>query len=103
MGDTLAATSASFKATVSNLPEGAPLHTLIVLLDGEEIDAVPVEPPGIEHRFRIVGAGRYRLQLQRGAVIVALTSPIYLERAVPFDPRPPRLPRRPIQLARREP
>jgi hypothetical protein len=94
MGDVLAGTSASFTATVSGVPAGAPLHTLIVLRDGEEIDAVPVEPPGIEHRFRAVGEGRYRLQLQRGAVIVALSSPIYVERMAPFDPRPPVLRRR---------
>jgi hypothetical protein len=102
MGDTLAGTSASFKATVSNLPEGAPPHTLILLRDGEEIDSIPVEAPGIEHRFRVAGEGRYRLQLQRGAVIVAVTSPIYLERVAPFDPRPRTLPRSPIEVARHE-
>jgi hypothetical protein len=100
MGDTLAGISASFTATVSGLAEEAPLHTLIVLRNGEEIDAVPVEAPGIEHRFRAVGEGRYRLQLQRGAVIVALTSPIYVERSAPLDPRPPTL-RRGLAVASR--
>jgi hypothetical protein len=94
IGDTLAATAATFTASVSGLPDDAPEHTLRLLWDGEEIASFPVEAPGTDLRFYVQGEGRYRLQLQRGAVIVALTSPIYLERARPFDPRLPRLPQR---------
>jgi hypothetical protein len=92
IGDTLAATSATFTASVSGLPDDAPEHTLLLLWDGEEIASFPVEAPGTDLRFHIQGEGRYRLQLQRGDVIVALTSPIWLERARPLDPRLPRLP-----------
>ena len=94
MGDVLPATSATFTARVFGLAADAPEHTLSLLKDGEEIAALPVRPPGLEQRFRAQGAGRYRLQLQRGAVVVALTSPIYLERTPPLDPRRPALPRR---------
>lgn len=94
MGGTLAATAALFTARVLGVPADAPEHTLYLLRDGEEIAALPVRPPGLEQQFRVQGTGRYRLQLQRGAVVVALTSPIYLERAAPLDPRRPALPRR---------
>jgi hypothetical protein len=47
--------------------------------DGATIASVPVVGPTFEHHFDSTGAGRYRLQLQRGSVVVALTSPIWLE------------------------
>ena len=57
--------------------------------DGEAIDSLPVTAPGIEHRFHAVTPGRYRLQLESGAVVVAVSSPIYLEAR---RSSPPRLP-----------
>jgi hypothetical protein len=80
IGDTLQGTSADFTAEVFGLPEGAPRHTLMVVKDGEVIESVEIGGSEVEHRFTAVEPGRYRLQLQRGAVIVALTSPIYLAR-----------------------
>ena len=77
MGDVLSGGSARFRARVLNA-EGGP-YTLMVLKDGAVIQTVAVPGRRLSHRFDAVASGRYRLQLQRGNVIVALTSPIYLE------------------------
>ena len=90
MGDTLYAPSAELTARVFNLAADAEPHTLQLLRDGEVVQEVPVT--GTDQTFRFTGSSpaRYRLQLMRGAVIVALTSPIWLERH--GAPTPPRLP-----------
>lgn len=91
MGDTLYTSStADLTARVFGLPADATEHTLQLVSDGEVVQEVAVTAPDVTFQFRATSPARYRLQLMRGAVIVALTSPIYLER--PPAPPPPRLP-----------
>jgi hypothetical protein len=79
MGDTLYARSAELTARVLGLAQDAPPHTLHLLRDGEVVESLPVQGREATFAFRVAGPARFRLQLQRGDVIVALTSPIYLE------------------------
>jgi hypothetical protein len=74
MGDPLAATSASFTARVLN-GDG---RRLIVMRDGAEMSSRNVNGDDFTYEFRAGGPGDYRLQLQRGAAIDALTNPITL-------------------------
>jgi hypothetical protein len=74
MGDPLAATKASFTARVLN---GAG-RRLIVMRDGAQIAARNVPNADFTYEFEADGAGDYRLQLQRGTAIDALTNPITL-------------------------
>jgi hypothetical protein len=74
MGDPLAATKARFTARVMN-GRG---RRLIVMRNGEEMRAVNVGSDDFEYEFDGAGAGDYRLQLQRGTAIHALTNPITL-------------------------
>ena len=90
MGDTLYGSSAELTARVFNLADGAPPHTLQLLRDGEVVQEASVTTTDQTFRFSATSPARYRLQLMRGEVIVALTSPIWLERS--GAPRPPRLP-----------
>lgn len=79
MGDVLGGGRVRFGAKVLNVATAAGPYSLLVLKDGVVIQTVPVVGKRLSLRFDSSGPGRYRLQLQRGAVIVALTSPIYLE------------------------
>jgi hypothetical protein len=90
MGDTLYGSSAELTARVFNLAAESQPHTLQLIRDGEVVQEVPVTATDQTCRFAASSPARYRLQLMRGAVIVALTSPIWLERAA--APTPPRLP-----------
>lgn len=90
MGDTLYGSSAELTARVFNLAAESQPHTLQLIRDGEVVQEVPVTATDQTFRFAASSPARYRLQLMRGAVIVALTSPIWLERAA--APTPPRLP-----------
>ena len=92
MGDTLVGTSAELTARVFNLVPNDDLFLLYLVRDGELGAAVPVTGPDETFRFRASGPGRYRLQLMRGDVIVALTSPIWLERGSASPPRLPTVP-----------
>jgi hypothetical protein len=76
MGDTLHADRADFTARVIG---GSPLHQLVVLRDGLPLLTVPVTSADFMLPFPALAPGRYRLQLQRGTAIDALSSPIYLE------------------------
>lgn len=91
MGDVLHGSSAELTARVFNLAEGAAPHTLQLLRDGAVVQEVPVTSSDQTFRFEATSGARYRLQLMRGEVIVALTSPIWLER--PPAPGRPRLPK----------
>jgi hypothetical protein len=77
MGDVLSGGTARLRARVMNA-EGGP-YALTILKDGAVIQTVDVTGRRLNHRFDALVPGRYRLQLQRGAVVVALTSPIYLQ------------------------
>jgi hypothetical protein len=78
MGDPLRATAAKFTARVLNGPKDGQQRQLIVMRDGEPMATVPVTSDDFTHEFEADGAGDYRLQLQRGNAIDALTNPITL-------------------------
>lgn len=88
MGDTLVGSAAELAARVIGVAADAPAHTLQLVRDGDVVTEVPVTAADQAFSFAATAPARYRLQLMRGAVIVALTSPIYLERA-PIPPPPP--------------
>jgi len=77
VGDVIVGGTARFRARVLNA-DGGP-YDLIVLRDGVAVQTAPVAGRRLNLPFDATVPGRYRLQLQRGAVVVALTSPIYLE------------------------
>jgi hypothetical protein len=74
MGDPLAATEAKFTARVI----GGSDRQLIVMRDGEQIASRNVTGGDFTYEFEANRAGDYRLQLQRGTAIDALTNPITL-------------------------
>ncbi len=75
MGDTVQARSAAFTARVT----GGDGRTLTVYRNGEAFRTVAVSGGDFSTSFDSAGPGRYRLQLQRGATIETVSSPIYLE------------------------
>ena len=89
MGDTVHAgltDVVSFNAKVQNLDEARAArpgdYELFVLRDGLPYLAMPIPPIGDEFEFPFPSAGppaRYRLQVQRGTSIEAVSSPIYVE------------------------
>jgi len=84
MGDTVRANAVSFKASVlgaGSVTDPGGLFQLVVVKDGLPIRTVPVTGDGFTTTFSSTGPGRYRLQLQRGSAIEAVTSPIYMEAA----------------------
>ena len=86
MGDALPSESAAFEARVSGAGEGS---SLIVLRDGQPIQTVPVAGDDFTHRFTASQRGHYRLQVQRGSTIDALSNPISLgfeQRVAPAGP-----------------
>jgi len=89
MGDPLAAAKAKFTARVL----GGRDRRLIVMRDGEQIASQNVTSDAFMYEFDADGAGDYRLQLQRGAAIDALTNPITLG-ASPLALKAEVLPRR---------
>ncbi len=78
IGDTLFSPAADFTASVLGVEPADGDLTLHVVRDGEPIASFAVPVGDSTFDFRGTGPARYRLQLQRGEVIVALTSPIYL-------------------------
>lgn len=88
IGDTVYGSAADLTARVIGVAADAPPHTLQLIRNGEVVQEVPVTSSDQTVTFRGTSPARYRLQLMRGQVIVALTTPIWLERV----PAPPRLP-----------
>lgn len=78
MGDPLASTRAKFTARVRGGSEDGRQRELLVMRNGEEIERVAVTGNDFAHEFEADRAGDYRLQLQRGTAIDALTNPITL-------------------------
>jgi hypothetical protein len=74
MGDPLAATQARFTARVL----GGQGRSLLVMRNGSQIASSEVSSDDFTYEFDADGAGDYRLQLQRGMAIDALTNPITL-------------------------
>lgn len=78
MGDTLQTGSARFTATVLGGAPSPELRMLVVLKDGLPIATVPVTGDDFAYEFEATEPGGYRLQLQRGTAIEALSNPITL-------------------------
>lgn len=80
MGDELTATAVNFSATVTGTASGPGALTLHVFRDGVPILAFPVPNDSADDTHTVdfvgVGPGDYRLQLQRGTAIEAITNPI---------------------------
>ena len=81
MGDELWADAAEFTARVTGGGAGPEPLQLVVVKDGLPLLAVPVTSADFTYSFPSAGAGRYRLQVQRGTAIEALTTPIWLRPA----------------------
>ena len=82
MGDVVQGSSAEFTARVTGAGPGAArpgAYTLFVLKDGLPLLAAPVTGDDFSFPFSSAGPGRYRLQVQRGSAIEAVSSPIWLE------------------------
>jgi hypothetical protein len=82
MGDVVRGPSAAFTARVLGAGPGATRpgpYVLFVLKDGLPLLSVPVTSDDFSFPFPSAGAGRYRLQVQRGSAIEAVSSPIWLD------------------------
>jgi uncharacterized repeat protein (TIGR01451 family) len=82
MGDTVFAGSVDFTARVLGAGPSAARpgdYELFVFKDGEPLQSTPVTGDDFSFVFQSAGAGRYRLQLQRGSAIEAVSSPIYVD------------------------
>ena len=64
-------------ATATAAPGTQP-YTLVVQRDGIDVQRLAVTSPDQTFRLRATGPGRWGLQLQRGRLIVALTTPIWV-------------------------
>jgi hypothetical protein len=54
-------------------------YTLLVEQDGQPVQTFTLDGRTLDVRFDGNGAGRYHLELRRGPLVVAVTSPIYVE------------------------
>ena len=83
MGDTVYGDSANFTARVSSVPAPAPRARAHTRCSSSRTASrfCPRRSSSDDFVFPFpsVGQGRYRLQVQRGAAIEAVSSPIYLE------------------------
>jgi hypothetical protein len=64
-------------ATATAVPGTKP-YTLVVQRDGVDVQRLPVTSPDQTFRLRASGPGRWGLQLERGRLIVGLTTPIWI-------------------------
>jgi hypothetical protein len=78
MGDRMRGGFAQFTAQVLGVQPSDPPHTLRIVRDGVTIRSEVVTSSQFTLRFPSTGPGRYRLQLQRGNVVVAVSTPIWL-------------------------
>ena len=83
MGDEIEGKVIRFEATVIGKGTGPGPLTLVVLRDGVPIRSVPVTGETFTHRWVATLPGDYRIQVQRGSAIEALTNPINVERPIP--------------------
>jgi hypothetical protein len=79
MGDTVKGGAATFSAQVLNSAGSAAPRVLYVVKNGEPVAQFAVPDGSSTFGFAADGPGRYRLQLERGALIEAVSSPIYVE------------------------
>lgn len=78
MGDSLKSSAAAFTARVIGGAPSPELRMLVVFKDGLPYLTVPVTGDDYTFEFEASEPGSYRLQLQRGTAIEALTNPITL-------------------------
>lgn len=78
MGDVLPVESAHFVARVMGAAPSPEIRTLLVLKDGVPFRSMAVDSNDFVFEFDAEGEGDYRLQLQRGTAIEALSNPITL-------------------------
>jgi hypothetical protein len=78
MGDVLPVGSATFTARVMGAAPSPELRTLLVLKDGVPIQATAITTDDFTFTFAASEPGDYRLQLQRGSAVEALSNPITL-------------------------
>ncbi|HWC14145.1 MAG TPA: CehA/McbA family metallohydrolase [Actinomycetota bacterium] len=78
MGDRLKANEATFEVKVLGAAPNPEPRTLVVLRDGAPYLTIPVTNGDFTFTFTASNPGDYRLQLQRGSAIEALTNPITL-------------------------
>ncbi len=83
MGDVLPVGSATFTAHVTGAAPSPEPRILVVFKDGMPIDATAVTSADFTYTFDGNEPGNYRLQLQRGTAIEALTNPITLRPKTP--------------------
>jgi len=76
MGDRVITDTADFTATVLGAAPDPQIRTLLVMRNGEEYRSVPVTSDEFTYEFAAEGPGHYRLQLQRGSAIEAVSNPI---------------------------
>jgi hypothetical protein len=60
------------------VPGTAP-YTLVVQRNGVDVQRYPVTSPDQTFKLRASGPGRWGLVLERGRLIVALTTPIWVQ------------------------
>ena len=78
MGDRLKTGSAAFTTRVLGGAPSPELRLLLVMKDGVPYLAAPVTSDEFTFEFTATEPGDYRLQLQRGSAVEALTNPITL-------------------------
>jgi len=79
MGDTVRGGAATFSAQVLNAVSPASPRVLYVVKNGEPFAQFAVPDGASTFNFAADGPGRYRLQLERGTLVEAVSSPIYVE------------------------
>jgi len=85
MGDTLRGRSATLTAKVSGarasaIPLGSGPYTLVLERNGRAIKRVTVKGARMTSKFSVSRSGRYGLTLKRADLVVAMTTPVWLQR-----------------------
>jgi len=80
IGGTLRARRAELRARVFGAPRNAPARTLEVRRNGRVVRRVRVRGRDFRYRMTVRQPGHWRIQVMRGEVVDALTSPITLRR-----------------------
>ena len=80
MGDVVHAEAMTLKMRVLNAAPSPEPRKLLLVKDGVPMLALPVPNDDLTFELEVTEPGDYRLQLQRGTALEALTNPITLER-----------------------
>jgi len=87
MGDRITTSTAGFTAKVLGGAPDPQVRTLLVMRNGEEYRSIPVTSDEFTYEFSSDGPGDYRLQLQRGSAIEAVSNPITVVAPAPSSRR----------------